>query len=61
MCRDFYLMNLIYPFYQRIQDVIIRELEAEFEEYVDCAQDSYGLPGVLEQIYAHTGEEGTAD
>lgn len=48
-------------FIKRIQDVIIRELEAEFEEYVDCAQDSYGLPGVLEQIYAHTGEEGTAD
>ncbi len=44
-------------FIKRIQDVIIRELEAEFEEYVDCAQDSYGLPGVLEQIYAHTGEE----
>ncbi len=44
-------------FIKRIQDMVIRELETEFGICIDCAQDSYGLPGVLEQIYAHTGEE----
>ncbi len=43
-------------FIKRIQEVVIRELESEYGGCVDYVQDSYGLPGVLEQIYAHTGE-----
>ncbi len=43
-------------FIGKIQNVIIRELEAQFGEYFDCRYDPYGLPGVLEQIYANTGE-----
>lgn len=42
-------------FIKRIQDVIIRELKSEFGEYIADAADPYGLPGVLEQIYARTG------
>lgn len=43
-------------FIGKIQDVIIRELEESFRGYFDCKYDQYGLPGVLEQIYARTGE-----
>ncbi len=43
-------------FIGKIQNVIIRELEAQFGEYFDCRYDPYRLPGVLEQIYANTGE-----
>lgn len=44
-------------FIQKIQDVIIRELKAEFQECFDAGSgsDPYGLPGVLMQIYACTG------
>lgn len=42
-------------FIKRVQDVIIKELKTEFGEYLDNEYDCYGLPGVLEQIYAHTG------
>lgn len=45
----------IYLFIQKIQDVIIRELKAEFGEWISIESDPYGLPGILEQIYAHTG------
>lgn len=41
-------------FIDKIQEVVIKELEME---YGGCFHvDSYGLPGVLEQIYAHTKE-----
>lgn len=41
-------------FIDKIQESVIRELEAE---YSGCfAVDQYGLPGVLGQIYAHTKE-----
>lgn len=41
-------------FIDKIQEVVIRELEAE---YGGCfVADQYGLPGVLGQIYAHTKE-----
>lgn len=43
-------------FIRKIQNVVIKELETEFGEYFDCTYDQYGLPGVLEQIYANTGE-----
>lgn len=43
-------------FIKRIQDVIIKELKAEFGECLDIEYGPYGLPGVLEQIYTHTGE-----
>lgn len=43
-------------FIGKIQDVIIRELEESFRGYFECKYDQYGLPGVLEQIYARTGE-----
>lgn len=42
-------------FINRIQDVVIRELETEFDGFFDREYDLYGLPGVLEQIYARTG------
>ncbi len=41
-------------FIDKIQDMVIQELK---EEYGDCfVIDSYGLPGVLRQIYARTGQ-----
>ena len=41
-------------FLDKIQEAVIKELKAEYE---DCFEtDQYGLPGVLKQIYAHTGE-----
>ena len=41
-------------FIDKIQEAVIRELEAE---YGGCfVADQYGLPGVLGQIYAHTKE-----
>ena len=41
-------------FIDKIQEMVIQELR---EEYGDCFQEGfYGLPGVLEQIYAKTGE-----
>ncbi len=41
-------------FIDKIQEAVIRELDAE---YGGCfIQDQYGLPGVLAQIYAHTKE-----
>ncbi|MCI8941073.1 MAG: AAA family ATPase [Dorea sp.] len=43
-------------FIRKIQEVIIKELEAEFGEYFDHSYDQYGLPGTLEQIFANTGE-----
>lgn len=43
-------------FIGKIQEVIIRELKTEFGAYFDDTYDRYGLPGVLEQIYANTGE-----
>ncbi len=42
-------------FINRIQDMVIRELETEFDGFFDREYDLYGLPGVLEQIYARTG------
>ena len=42
-------------FINKIQDVVIRELETEFDGVFDREYDPYGLPGVLEQIYARTG------
>lgn len=42
-------------FIGKIQDAIIQELEAQFGESFDCRDGQYGLPGVLEQIYANTG------
>ncbi len=42
----------LHIFIRKIQELVIRDLEAE---YGDCFTiDQYGLPGVLEQIYAHT-------
>lgn len=42
-------------FVDRIQQVIIKELQ---DEYGDCFEaDQYGLPSILEQIYAKTGEK----
>lgn len=39
-------------FIDKIQEAVIRELEAEYD---GCfIKDQYGLPGVLGQIYAHT-------
>ena len=43
-------------FINRIQDMVIRELETEFDGFFDREYDLYGLPGVLEQIYARTGK-----
>lgn len=43
-------------FIKRIQDVIIRELRDEFGGCFDGGDELYGMPGVLEQIYAHTGQ-----
>lgn len=43
-------------FIKRIQDVIIRELRAEFGECFDSSWGSYGLPGALEEIYSYTGD-----
>lgn len=43
-------------FIQRIQDVIIGELKSEFGECFANEGNLYGLPGILEQIYAHTGD-----
>lgn len=41
-------------FIDKIQDMVIQELK---EEYGDCfVVDSYGLPGVLRQIYVRTGQ-----
>lgn len=41
-------------FIDKIQEMVIQELR---EEYGGCFQEGfYGLPGVLEQIYAKTGE-----
>lgn len=45
----------VHIFMKRIQDVIIKELKEEFGECFDNDYSQYGLPGVLEQIYAHTG------
>jgi hypothetical protein len=42
-------------FIRRIQEVVIRELREEFGENFDDGDVLYGLPGVLEQIYARTG------
>lgn len=41
-------------FIDKIQEAVIAELRTEFG---DCfTVDQYGLPGVLKQIFAHTGE-----
>lgn len=41
-------------FIEKIQDAVIKELELAFG---DCfMRDAYGLPGILRQIYAHTGK-----
>lgn len=41
-------------FIDKIQEAVIRELEPEYGDYF-CV-DQYGLPGVLGQIYAHSGK-----
>ena len=41
-------------FIDRMQEAVIRELRAVYE--TDLEPEQYGLPAVLEQIYAHTGE-----
>jgi len=41
-------------FIDKIQEVVIRELEEVYGDYFEM--DQYGLPGVLGQIYAHTRE-----
>lgn len=41
-------------FISKMQEMVIKELQ---KEYKGCfTEDEYGLPGVLEQIYAQTGE-----
>lgn len=46
----------VHIFIKRIQDVIVRELRDEFGGYFDDDEyEAYGLQGVLEQIYARTG------
>lgn len=41
-------------FIDKLQEVVIQELRAE---YGSCFEtDQYGLPGVLEQIFSHTGK-----
>lgn len=41
-------------FIDRIQEMVLRDLKIK---YGDCFETgSYGLPGALEQIYAHTGD-----
>jgi hypothetical protein len=42
-------------FIDRIQAVVIKELKGVYGEYFET--DPYGLPGVLEQIYANAGEK----
>lgn len=41
-------------FIDKIQESVIKELEPEYGNYFEA--DEYGLPGVLKQIYARTGE-----
>ncbi len=41
-------------FIRKIQDMVIKELNKEFGNCFE--EDPYGLPGVLEQIYANTGK-----
>ncbi len=42
-------------FINRIQEVVIKELRGVYGNWFET--DPYGLPGVLEQIYAKTGEK----
>lgn len=42
-------------FISKMQEVVIQDLTAEFD--TSFQQDSYGLPGVLRQIYAHTQQK----
>lgn len=42
-------------FIDKIQEVVIKELAAAYGDHF--VVDRYGLPGVLEQIYGHTGEK----
>lgn len=41
-------------FIDKIQESVIKELEPEYGNYFEA--DEYGLPGILKQIYARTGE-----
>lgn len=41
-------------FLDKIQEAVIKELHAEYKNCFET--DQYGLPGVLRQIYAHTGK-----
>ena len=47
----------VYIFIQKIQEAVIRELYIEFKDFLDSTHtpDPYGLPGILAQIYAQTG------
>ena len=41
-------------FIEKIQQAVIKELRLEYGECFEV--DEYGLPGVLRQVYSHTGE-----
>lgn len=52
--RFLYKESHLDTFIDRIQEVVIRELETEYGEYF--SPSPYGLPDVLEQIYSNTGK-----
>ena len=52
--RFLYKETHLDTFIDRIQEVVIRELETEYGEYFNPSP--YGLPDVLEQIYSNTGK-----
>ena len=52
--RFLYKESHLDTFIDRIQEVVIRELETEYGEYFNPSP--YGLPDVLEQIYSNTGK-----
>ena len=52
--RFLYKESHLDTFIDRIQEVVIRELETEYGEYFNPSP--HGLPDVLEQIYSNTGK-----